>query len=96
MPNLHHAPRAPVVTGPASSMWPTGPLISKLAPNWLTNVKVIDLTFSGDRPFSQNWLSNHMASQILLGAQVFVPQITLIFLSLNLYNSGTRRDIEKW
>ena len=26
----------------------------------------------------------------------FVPEITLIWPSLNLYNSGTRRDIEKW
>ena len=45
--------------------------------------------------FSQNWRSDHMTSQILLEAQVFVPQITLIWPSLNLYNSGTRRDIEK-
>ena len=27
-------------------------LISKVAPNWLTNVKVMDLTFFWDRPFS--------------------------------------------
>ena len=45
--------------------------------------------------FSKNLLSNHMTSQILLDAQVFVPQITLIWPSLNLYNSGTRRDTEK-
>ena len=29
MPNLHHAPRAPV-TIPVSSMWPTGPLVKVL------------------------------------------------------------------
>ena len=45
--------------------------------------------------FSQNWLFNHMTSQILLKAQVFAPQIKLIWPSLNLYNSGTRRNTEK-
>ena len=32
MPNLHHAPRAPV-TIPASSMWPTGPFVPCLKHN---------------------------------------------------------------
>ena len=32
-------------------------LISKLAPNWLTNVKVIDLAFCWDRPFTK--IHNH-------------------------------------
>ena len=41
------------------------------------------------------WLSNHMTSQILLDAQVFFPQITLIWPSLNLRNSGMRKHIEK-
>ena len=33
---------------------PQYPIISKLAPNWLTNVKVFDLTIFWDRPFLKN------------------------------------------
>ena len=45
--------------------------------------------------FSQNWLSNHMTSQILLDAQVFCPTNNADLAILNFYNCGTRRDIEK-